>query len=814
MRRLAVIGVLLSLTASIAAARQWTDATGTSTLEGTLVKLEGNVAILNLEDGRVVRVGLENLSAKDQEYARANPNGEPLVSKKEEQKQGPVVVKLDGDDRFTQDIKADPSNPSKYYARGLYYTNKGRLDEAINDFRKVEELAKAAQNPKAEALALNGLGRAYVKQGEFAKAHKSFSDAVDKDDRLAAAYRNRADNLHDYFNNSQEGKADFEKQRAAYRKKRDGINKRYLQKFPWQPPNSTTDDAIANAAIRNMQNVDYAMADQIEYEYGDRDWGWGHGGGGGGYGVGGVGVGGITVAEGGAVVGPGLAVYPQVAVKGEVIELVANPSELAKGMPVKVGPGVPKLKKGQQPTPEMLQGIKAVDFYRDVNGDGQFQPEDQYLTTDTEASDGFKAQVVTTGFDAGVNNYFAIPKGDGGLDGQALGALTLQENLLRAAAKSESDICEQCADAENGSGLSASGADLLGREQSDINRIISEVQRKVKESAPDVAEQLEQAKKTAGQTYGDLRKAKGSPGVASKAPAGSAKTNARSVADQLNAAADALADITGSNQEGEEGPANPAAAGPVDPTAPGAPAEPPKNYPVAGTGAAAAGELKLPKGAAPGPGKPGPGGPGGDDPDVVINNYDRDGNGDDDDLVINNFDDDRDDLIDRADGFFDDRDYDRALVDYDRVVEERPYDIDALRGRARTHLASGGYEYAVRDYDQLIKLAPRNADFYYNRGCAHLAAGRLAEADRDFTTSIELDELQKLGNLAFNNRGITRARQGDFDAAISDFDKAIIINRNDALAYRNRALAYKKKGDLEAAQADLVRFNELNAENN
>ncbi|MEQ8786756.1 MAG: tetratricopeptide repeat protein [Pirellulaceae bacterium] len=808
MRRLALMGVLLSLTASFAAAREWTSAAGDSTLQGDLVKLEENVAILKLDDGRVVRVALANLSQADQDYARANPNGESLIPAKDDTPK-PVQVKLDGDDRFTQDILSDPNNPSKYYARGLYYTNKGRLDEAINDFQKVAELAAATNNEKAAALAYNGLGRAHVEKGEFGQAHQDFTNAIEKDNRLAAAYRGRADNLHDYFNNSQEGKEDFEKQRAAYRKKRDGINKRYLQKFPWQPPNSTTDESLAQADIRNMQNVDYAMAEQIEYDYGGRggDGGWG----GGGYGGGGPAIVGPQVAVGGAVVGPGLAVYPPVAVKGEVIELVANPSELAKGMPVKVGPNAPKLKKGQEPTPEMMQAIKAVDFYRDVNGDGQFQPEDQYLTTDTEPSDGFSAQIATTGFTAGTHNYFAIPKSDGGLDQAALGALTLQENLLRAAAKSERDISEQLGAAANSTGLTQSGADLLGREQADINRIISDVQRKVKETAPEVAEQLDSAKKTAGMTYGDLNKAKREPGVASKAPAGSAQTNAQSVADQLDAAADALADITGSNKEEvAEGPSNPAAAGPVDPTAPGAATEPPKDNPVAGTGAAAAGTLNPPKGAAPGPG--GPGGPGKDGPDVVINNYDRDGDGDvdDDDLVINNFDDDRDDLIDRAGGFYDDRDYDRALVDYDRVVEDRPYDIDALRGRARTHLASGGYEYAVRDYDRLIELAPRNADFYYNRGCAHLAAGRLAEADRDFTTSIEIDELQKLGNLAFNNRGITRARQGKFEDAINDFDKAILINRNDALAYRNRALAFKKSGDLESAQADLERFNELN----
>jgi tetratricopeptide (TPR) repeat protein len=468
----------------------------------------------------------------------------------------------------------------------------------------------------------------------------------------------------------------------------------------------------------------------------------------------------------------------------------------------------------------MMQAVKAVDFYRDIDGDGALDPAtDQYLTTDTDGSDGYSAKVATVAdqYNVGTHNYFAVPKGDGTngpLDATAIGALTLQENLLKAAAESERNIAEQLGTAANGSGLSAEGADLLRREQTDIQRILTDVERKVKDSAPQVADQLAQARKTAGMALGDLQRAKSNPGVASKAPADSAKTNARSVADQIDAAAKSLAGITGSDKpEGSEGPANPAAAGPVDPYAPGAPTSPPPGPANPGQSAVAAGTLNPPPGTKPG----GPGAPGAPDnrkdgPDVVINNYDRDGDGDvdDDDLVINNFDDDPEVALDRAVGFVDDRDYDRALVEYDRVIGGRPYDIDALRGRAQVHLDSGGYDYAVRDYDRLISLVPKNADFYYNRGCAQLAADRLAQADNDFTMSIQLDELQNLGNLAFNNRGITRARQGKYEEAIDDFDKAILINRNDALAYRNRALAYKRLGDLESAQADLVRFNELN----
>ena len=787
MRKFTVACVLLGCVACFAQAREWRDISGKNTVEADFVSLKDGVVFLKVSDGSMKQVPLAQLSPADQAYAKNPPASDSLLARQNAPQ--PVQVNLDGNDRFTEAIRQNPNDPGKYYARGMFYTNSGRLDDAAKDYQKILELS--SDNAQAQAMAYTGLGVVQAKQEDFANAHESFSKAIDLDNTMAAAYRHRGDNLTNYFKKTPEGQAKFEAAKAAYRKKRDAINKRYLQKFPWQPPHSTTAEAVNNAALRNMRNVDYAMATKLEAEYRVGQGGYGYGGGGGG--GGGVAVAGPTAAVGGAVIGPGLAVYPPQVVKGEVIELVANPSELAKGMPVKVGPGIPKAKPGQPVPPEAMQAIQAVDFYRDVNGDGQLQSDDQYLTTDTDPSDGFTAQVSTVGFSAGTHNYFAVPKGGNpDLDEAAVGALNLQENLLRAAADSEAALAKQLGSAANTTGLSANAADAYSREQSKITKVVNDVMREVKESAPEVAEMLDQARKTAAQATGDLRKAKSSPGVASKAPTANAQTNSQSVADQLGAAADALAKITGNDKDGEESPAdaNPAAAGPVDPYAPGAATEPPPGAPkTPGQAAVAAGTVNPPKNAPPKAGGSG----GDDDNDVtIINKY---GNDDDGDIrIVNDYDGDRDDLVDRAVGFYDDNDYDRALVEYDRVIGDRPYDVEALRGRAQTHLATGGYEYAVEDYNRLIELAPRNADFYYNRGCAHLAARRLAAADADFSMSIKLDELRSLGNLAYNNRGITRARQGDFDKAIEDFDTAIVVNRNDHLAYRNRALAYKKLG--------------------
>jgi beta-lactamase regulating signal transducer with metallopeptidase domain/lipoprotein NlpI len=53
------------------------------------------------------------------------------------------------------------------------------------------------------------------------------------------------------------------------------------------------------------------------------------------------------------------------------------------------------------------------------------------------------------------------------------------------------------------------------------------------------------------------------------------------------------------------------------------------------------------------------------------------------------------------------------------------------------------------------------------------------------------------------NHGLAKSDRGDFDGAITDYDKAIGLNPNYAFAYANRGSAKSSKGDLDGAIADL-----------
>ncbi len=63
--------------------------------------------------------------------------------------------------------------------------------------------------------------------------------------------------------------------------------------------------------------------------------------------------------------------------------------------------------------------------------------------------------------------------------------------------------------------------------------------------------------------------------------------------------------------------------------------------------------------------------------------------------------------------------------------------------------------------------------------------------------------------LAYANRGIAYGKKGQYDQAISDYNKALEINPRDALAYNNRGLAYLRNGQYDKAWEDVYKAQDL-----
>ena len=85
------------------------------------------------------------------------------------------------------------------------------------------------------------------------------------------------------------------------------------------------------------------------------------------------------------------------------------------------------------------------------------------------------------------------------------------------------------------------------------------------------------------------------------------------------------------------------------------------------------------------------------------------------------------------------QDLDKALVDCNRAVKERPQAVVYLDSRGLTYLRLGQYDKALKDYDAVLASLPRNPWALYGRGLAELHDGKTARGQADIAASKSVD---------------------------------------------------------------------------
>ena len=151
-------------------------------------------------------------------------------------------------------------------------------------------------------------------------------------------------------------------------------------------------------------------------------------------------------------------------------------------------------------------------------------------------------------------------------------------------------------------------------------------------------------------------------------------------------------------------------------------------------------------------------------------------------------------------------DFDRAIEDFDKVLELNPEDAAAYFNRGTAHSALNQHEKAIENYNKAIELDPNLAMAYNNRGLAYYSLNKHDEAMAEYNKAIELD--QNLA-LAYNNRALGYYSLNKHDEAIAEYNKAIELDPNLAMAYNNRGLAYYSLNKHDEAMADYNKAIEL-----
>lgn len=119
------------------------------------------------------------------------------------------------------------------------------------------------------------------------------------------------------------------------------------------------------------------------------------------------------------------------------------------------------------------------------------------------------------------------------------------------------------------------------------------------------------------------------------------------------------------------------------------------------------------------------------------------------------------------------RQAEKAVILFSKVIEEKKQLFIAYYYRGVAHYSLQNAKQAIADYSAAIKLDDRKDFIYINRGAAYGAIGKLKEAIADYGTSIKINPKSPP---AYMNRGLLFQRLNKLESALKDYDKAILLD--------------------------------------
>lgn len=152
-----------------------------------------------------------------------------------------------------------------------------------------------------------------------------------------------------------------------------------------------------------------------------------------------------------------------------------------------------------------------------------------------------------------------------------------------------------------------------------------------------------------------------------------------------------------------------------------------------------------------------------------------------------------------------------AAEHYRRAVELAPIRVDLRIWLANAYDRAGNLSDALEHYRQAEALEPNNAEVFFERGLAYRNHRRFAEAARDFRRAYELnpsrgEPLELAHQMAVSPHQVAPEDNidtgDDHAAAIELLSNAITRNRGNAIMWNNRGWAHWQLGRLDAALSD------------
>ena len=142
-----------------------------------------------------------------------------------------------------------------------------------------------------------------------------------------------------------------------------------------------------------------------------------------------------------------------------------------------------------------------------------------------------------------------------------------------------------------------------------------------------------------------------------------------------------------------------------------------------------------------------------------------------------------------ASGWFEEKEYDKAISDYDAALKLDPRFAQCLREPGRAWVQKHYREREMADIDAAISIEPRNAAYRVARAESWSARGMNAPAMADYAEAIRLDPENPA---IWVSRGNEWRKDYKINQAIADFTQAIRLDPKYVPAYIARANTWKQ----------------------
>lgn len=145
-------------------------------------------------------------------------------------------------------------------------------------------------------------------------------------------------------------------------------------------------------------------------------------------------------------------------------------------------------------------------------------------------------------------------------------------------------------------------------------------------------------------------------------------------------------------------------------------------------------------------------------------------------------------------------DYNKALADFDKVIEIEPTKGQHSYNRGVVFHRMGREQDAIEDLSRAIEFGKIDAPVFNERGLAWRALGNTAQAVADHTAAIESDGLK---TEYLSNRAQCLFEQGLYDRAEADLSRALQLDSDDAELFYKRGITRYAQRKYAEAIADL-----------